>query len=62
MKLNIPVVVDFNYIILDLLKGITAEKDDYMYMQGFYDCRDEMISAIESVLDNYNSINWSDEE
>lgn len=50
-EIKVPIKIDFSYVILDILRRIETDRDDYMYMQGFYDCRDTMISTIENFLD-----------
>lgn len=50
-EITVPIKLDMSYVILDVLRKIEADRDDYMYMQGFYDCRDNMISAIENFID-----------
>lgn len=52
-QITLPIKLDFNYVILDVLKSIEAERDDYMYMQGFYDCRDTMIAVIENFMEEH---------
>lgn len=52
-ELKIPIKIDFSYVVLELLRKVEAPRDDYMYMQGFYDCRDMMISTIENFLDEH---------
>ena len=54
-ELTVPIKLDISYVVLDVLRKIESDRDDYMYMQGFYDCRDRMISAIETFLDEHIS-------
>lgn len=52
-EITIPIKLDISCVILDVLRKVEANRDDYMYQQGFYDCRDKMISAIENFLDEH---------
>ncbi|MBQ0113829.1 MAG: hypothetical protein KBT03_11925 [Bacteroidales bacterium] len=52
-EIRVPIKVDFSYALLEVLRTLETERTDYLYMQGFYDCRDGMISAIENFLDEH---------
>lgn len=52
-EITVPIKLDISYVLIDVLKKIESDRDDYMYMQGFYDCRDRMIYAIETFLDEH---------
>lgn len=50
-QITVPIKIDFSVVLLNVLSGLEIEEGDAMYQQGFYDCRDKMMSAIERFIE-----------
>lgn len=54
-EITVPIKLDLSVVVLEVLKKIESDREDYMYNQGFYDCRDRLISAVENFIDQCES-------